>query len=572
MTCALDDITVLAGLNNTGKTSVLQGIYLLASVLPQIHDHPNIVHSDIQSRAFDLNPSIAKLGLLSFDSLLQGSEIPFKLTGAFPDGLSVSIEMAGRGRFCFTLLVGGQPIDQTTAKSRVSSLRSLAAEFFRPPGMLSAHEVMLSGDDYRGHVAQGRGNQYWRNSIWWGVQSGGGPEAFDFVRKLVNKHFPDVTLLQPTLGENGNPPPILINYREQWPSPLDIAQSGSGLHTFLSLAQLVEQSKANIILLDEPDSHLHASQQTIVVDLLTDLATDGNRQVILATHAPEILARVPQDSIRWIERDSPIAEGGIETATMLDRLGASPSVYLSKSSFPEVIVYVEGDDDKPIIERLIKYCKQRSESQLPSSKVIRHKDGKFDAMALQGIVRTARELNNYPRVIGIRDLDWNYTDCGLPPPDEMHRRQGEGYVLLTLPCKEIENLSCDVDTLFEALKRSLPRETLQRIVEEESLATGLIDEWRYHSEPQIRDRSEPKIDHHIREKRAEEEFQKWSTDWRIRSRLISGKALLGLIRVRLHKDHGIRLTPTSIFETKENLCSHWGDIATEIFPEMVVAP
>src|SRR5260370_38875978 len=67
----------------------------------------------------------------------------------------------------------------------------------------------------------------------------------------------------------------------------------------------------------------HASQQAIVVALLTRVALEETRQVILATRSPEILTRVSGDSLRWLERGNPHAQGGVGTADLLDRLGVA---------------------------------------------------------------------------------------------------------------------------------------------------------------------------------------------------------------------------------------------------------
>jgi hypothetical protein len=335
--CDFDDLTLLAGLNNSGKTSVLQAIYLLVSVLRTLADHPHIAHPDQRNRVVDLNLPISRLGLPSFDWLLQGPQTPFVVSGTFFNGANVLIEMLDRGRFIFTATSESGSTDLEGTRTLLRKLQPLDAEFFRPPGMLSSQEAMVNGTQYREYVAKGLGNLYWRNSIWWSIQSGGGPESFEPVRELVQQHFPDVKLYNPILGDEGQPP-ILIKYEEPNRPPLDIAQSGAGLHTFLSLAQLIKQSSASFVLLDEPDSHLHASQQALVLDLLTDVALGESRQVVIATHSPELIARVPPESIRWLQPGNERAEGGVQTATLLDRLGAAPSVYLSKSDFPEVIL------------------------------------------------------------------------------------------------------------------------------------------------------------------------------------------------------------------------------------------
>lgn len=37
--CEFDDLTVVAGLNNSGKTMIIQGIYLLFVTLPRLIAH-----------------------------------------------------------------------------------------------------------------------------------------------------------------------------------------------------------------------------------------------------------------------------------------------------------------------------------------------------------------------------------------------------------------------------------------------------------------------------------------------------------------------------------------------------
>ena len=140
-------------------------------------------------------------------------------------------------------------------------------------------------------------------------------------------------------------------------------------------------------------------------------------------------------------------------------------------------MYVEGNDDRPIVERLIQWCRN-THRELPTTAVVRHKDGRFGATTLQGIARVAAEAPLATRVVGIRDLDWFYDECAElpdgPPNDQPITKEGAGYVLLTLPCKELENLLCDPELLFHALKQEVPREWLQKVIEEESRSQELI--------------------------------------------------------------------------------------------------
>jgi hypothetical protein len=279
------------------------------------------------------------------------------------------------------------------------------------------------------------------------------------------------------------------------------------------------------------------------------------------------MIRVPSDSIRWLERGIAYAQGGLDTANMLDRLGASPGVYLSLKDFPSVIIYVEGDDDKPIIERLVTWCRAHSQDPLPSVQVVRHKDGKFPATALQGIARTLSELSLTASVVGIRDLDWDYKECvKLPPLNVIDKREGGGYVLLTLPCKELESTFCNAEFIFQALGKTISQDALRLIVERESASPKLVNDLRCHAKPQIRERYQANEADHKKEQMADAEFDRWVADSEIRARLVSGKQLLGRIRDRLKRDHNAPLSSATAFNRLTALPHPWDEIAAAIFP------
>ena len=98
--------------------------------------------------------------------------------------------------------------------------------------------------------------------------------------------------------------------------------------------------------------------------------------------------------------------------------------------------------------------------------------------------------------------------------------------MLTLGCKELENLFCDADFLHEVFDSKIPLPELRRILHEESDAEDLVSEWRYHIRPLIRDRLPNNYDSARREREAEEGFERLRADPDIRIRLVSGKDLI----------------------------------------------
>lgn len=564
LSCDFEDLTVLAGLNNSGKTTILQATYLLLSSLPRIAAHQHIEHENIQVRSISLNDALSPLGVRDniWLSSIHASDVEGKIIGVFPNSLRVELGVIRHSGSNFVFTLSQLPASpQRKPRDLLAEVSKLSAAILTPPGEVPSREDMVSGDQYRHLLGQGKGAQLWRNGIWWGIQTDGF-ESFAPVQQQISRYFPDIELLLPTLSTSGTPE-ILIKYRESGNGLLDIAQSGAGLRTFISLTRILEQSPSPVILLDEPDAHLHASQQAVVLDLMFDAASKMGRQVIIASHSPEIISRVPSECIRWIERGTATAQGGEEVGCMLERLGATPDIYIPWADVPDVLVYVEGIKDRPVVEGLIRWCRSRSEAALPTTLVIPHKDGRFEEPTLQGIARVLKECVGARRIVGIRDRDWYYDRLPAETPEVS---PGDGWHLITLPCKEAENLLCDPDVLYDAYEGKLPKETLQAIIDEESRAPDLVDEWRYQVRHRVRDRLPQSYDPSTREREADELFAAWSNDPATRRRLVAGKSLFGRIRNRVRRDHSLSFPPGRILNSLSSLPAGLQVIATLIFP------
>jgi hypothetical protein len=563
--CEFDDFTVLAGLNNSGKTTILQGIYLLFAALPRLAEHQHLTHANPSTRTVSLQTALSPLGLRDTTWLLSyvEPEITGTLTGEFANGLCVQLGIIknSTSNFTFTLSNLSAKDDEKELRHQLESIAQVSSAILTPPGDVPTREQMLNGEQFRNMLRDGQGAQLWRNGLWWAIQTDGF-ESFAPVQSQITKYFPDVELLLPTLGTSGTPE-IFIKYKERGRGPLDIAQSGAGLRTFISLSRILEQSPAKVILLDEPDAHLHASQQAVILDLMLDAASETDRQVIIASHSTEIVSRVPGECLRWVDRNTSTAHGGVEVGRIMEHLGISADAYIPRSDLPDILVYVEGVDDRPIIEALIRWCRSRSADVLPTTLVIPHRDGRFEGPTLQGIARFASEMKKSVRIVGIRDLDWYYSDLPDATPTTDF---GKGWVLLTVPCKEMENLFCDsalLDCVFDSV---IPQERLQQIIDEESSNEELVKEWRYQVRPRLRERLSNALDSSTKEERADETFNAWTDNAEIRRRLVAGKSLLRRIRYRIKQEDKRSFYPIRVFEKIIELPASLKCIADCIFP------
>jgi energy-coupling factor transporter ATP-binding protein EcfA2 len=79
--------------------------------------------------------------------------------------------------------------------------------------------------------------------------------------------------------------------------PRDIMSEESGFLQWLSVYALALSAENDVLLLDEPDAHLHPSLQSVLIEILNQFAKIKNKQILLATHSTEILRSASYDRI-----------------------------------------------------------------------------------------------------------------------------------------------------------------------------------------------------------------------------------------------------------------------------------
>jgi predicted ATPase len=126
---------------------------------------------------------------------------------------------------------------------------------------------------------------------------------------------------------------------------LDIASAGSGFHQVLLILAFFYARPATVLLLDEPDAHLHVILQKQIYNKLKKIAAEKACQLIIATHSevlinntsPEMILSLygkPHCLVHDIQRNQ-VSEA-LKRLTALDML-------LSESSAG--LLYVEGETD-----------------------------------------------------------------------------------------------------------------------------------------------------------------------------------------------------------------------------------
>ena len=133
----------------------------------------------------------------------------------------------------------------------------------------------------------------------------------------------------------------------------DLMVEGSGFLQWLSVFALATDPEINILLLDEPDAHLHSSLQEQLLDSLRAIASDTGKQILVATHSTEILRNAEPSAILHV-RDG---KGRYLTEEhqkvgLLAGLGSDYAPRIDAVKRTKRLLFVEGRTDVPVLQIL----------------------------------------------------------------------------------------------------------------------------------------------------------------------------------------------------------------------------
>ena len=301
-TVTFGDFSVLIGPNNAGKSTIIEGLRAAALMLRLASRRRGTTPREHRSGLF---PSHA----LSTDSVLTQSEnlrhefhqdetwIELKLAGNHYLRAVWPPDEANDPAFFYVAAAGDVP---------VTSLRYIR-ENYPPPyiipvlGPIEHDEPVLTEDYVLQNRATRLATRHFRNHllILGSSFEDDGTTRLDSFYKFAHEWLPpDIELEHPRTRPGRRGPEIDVDYKEGR-GPKELAWAGDGLQVFLQvLLHIYLSDDASTLVLDEPDVFLHPDLQRRIVRLLES----APRQVILATHSPEILLESPTDGVTWVDR------------------------------------------------------------------------------------------------------------------------------------------------------------------------------------------------------------------------------------------------------------------------------
>lgn len=202
-------------------------------------------------------------------------------------------------------------------------------------------------------VGQGKGGDILRNLLLEVAEMKDG-QAWQKLESIIEDIF-GYRLLKPTYDGT---PYITCQYLKGIPkgrgygglAPLDVSTAGSGFHQVLLILAFMFARPSSLILLDEPDAHLHVLLQKELYDTLRRLCHYSQGQLIIATHAEVLIDSTSPRQILSFYREPHRLASEADRDQVREALKRVSSLELLQAEEATGILYVEGNTDFDLLK------------------------------------------------------------------------------------------------------------------------------------------------------------------------------------------------------------------------------
>jgi predicted ATPase len=222
----------------------------------------------------------------------------------------------------------------------------------------------------------------------------------------------------------------------------DLMVEGSGAQQWLTVLTFALAPATSVLLLDEPDAHLYTNLKISLFESLESIsASDKGPQILVATHAPEILKRAPLEKILTFGQEKPaFLKTDIQRVNLLTGLGDNFSPFIDMALQSRAMLIVEGDTDNDRLKKLaaifgINMPKNLAVWTTPGSHSDRLKVYKVFAGAIDGLRAVSlRDRDNQPLntvdELTMEEKGFNTGGWSGFKPLTWRRREFENYALV----------------------------------------------------------------------------------------------------------------------------------------------
>lgn len=327
-------INVFIGANNSGKSSLAQllhfGVVILQAIdLAQRWGNNDTVALSLSPTQLLYSPCVDLYALGRGGRLLEARETAIELRLTLADGEEIVIEIR-RGR-------NGNIHVQVTNVPAAKQLSSLKHPFtVYSPGLagIARHETFISDGVLLRTIARGDANLVLRNIL---KRLSEKNNAWNEFISDLNQLFNGASITVEFAHETDE---HVMVFADLGTGKVPIELAGTGVLQAVQILGYVHFFHPSVIVLDEPDSHLHPNNQRLLCKLLQGVADDRNTQVFLTTHSRHVVdALSGQARFLWVRSGSVEAiEQDHDLAVLLDIGALDVKEMLSKSQARAIVL------------------------------------------------------------------------------------------------------------------------------------------------------------------------------------------------------------------------------------------
>ena len=343
-----EDFCVLVGANNSGKSSLMRAV-AFAQTLLSVHFERRDGDEVVLARGRNLDDQLLPVPVVK--DLWYGGQrrrgndwVMAEIELEFDSGLTVGFGLKG-------------PFGHATSRLLGEDRRISAADYDRlaafPIVYVPSSVGIVDREEYRtparigSLIASGRAHEVLRNLLNDLHREGRLPEVAGVLGRYFDGAIDRVSF------DLVSDEFIHVTYRED--SDHDLFSAGAGFLQVLQLITFLVHSRPGILLVDEPDAHLHSSLQRLVVDVLRNASRELGLQVLLATHSKEIVNYVDPSELLVVDRKQEVLRGLGEhesAISVLESLGSIDSIDAYHVITNRKVVLVEGTSDTRVLRSL----------------------------------------------------------------------------------------------------------------------------------------------------------------------------------------------------------------------------
>ena len=463
----LDDLTVLIGANNSGKSTILQALTLFQYCVETTRrsngngEDPEDLSLANTTVGFD---EFAGLPAAHPGDLWPDGQIT---RGGKPTPISLTAQYSRAATIEFRLQVS---FNRFSIKPRVSgtwreAIRTGDIRLIPIFTGFLPREEFLTPPARQDRLREQRHGEMVRNLLWQLRENA--PQQWSKLQDFLVELYPESRL---DVNFDIEVDRFLkATYRDEaLKRGRDVITAGSGFHQTIQILASTLAPGASVLLLDEPDAHLHARLQSQLMGILERLAREGHGQFVLATHSPQILIAAPQGAVRVCQSGRVVPlDMQPEQLQLLGDLGAMDQMEIVPLLVNRAVVFVENKSDRKLLEAFARrHWGPRKQQRIWRALTFLHTyQGPVEARILN-LARQVRDVlagtgavsGSPVRLLAIGDRDYRTARERRADVRELNKKARSNaykldFRLLLWEANEIENYLLDRSAILRLLDR-----------------------------------------------------------------------------------------------------------------------